>query len=185
MPNPVPPPALSLMDMREYRAYAANWALENPGAGSVSVAEWLVFRTWKADNDAVYAAACARTNATNFEDVLDPRLRSVPAPAPSTVDGPAPAPAPAPVHAPPPAGNPRRRRREAMVGENPDGEADDESSDTEEEPSGRRRRSNRGRKKAKIDRPLTKKDVDLTEKQAVVYDELRVCFRRIYAHLIN
>lgn len=182
MPNPVPPPALSLMDMREYRAYAANWALENPGAGSVSVAEWLVFRTWKADNDAVYAAACARTNATNFEDVLDPRLRSVPAPAPSTVDGPAAA--PAPVHAPPPAANPRRRRREAMVGENPDGEADDESSDTEEEPSGRRRRSNRGRKKAKIDRPLTKKDVDLTEKQAVVYDELRVCFCRIYAHLI-
>ena len=98
MPNPVPPPALSLMDMREYRAYAANWALENPGAGSVSVAEWLVFRTWKADNDAVYAAACARTNTTNFEDVLDPRLRLIPAPAPNTMDGPALAPAPA--HAP-------------------------------------------------------------------------------------
>lgn len=166
-------PRFSLEEMRQYHAFIEQHQQENPGSAAPTTKEWLVWRGWSAETEDL--CATFTQGAASTQNVIDPRLRSPAAP-PS---GPA-VPPPAPVR------NPRRRPRDAQSesSEDEDEEADDESSDAESEPSRRKRRrkAHRGRKKSKVDRPLTRNGVELSEEQAQTYDELHVRFQFCHAH---
>lgn len=171
----MPPPNLTIDQMRAYNAFVQNH-VQTCTSAPPNPAEWLIFCGWNADTGA-QAAALLAANPQNADirSVLDPLLRSTPPP---------PAPPPqAPPAAPQNPQNPRRRRRQAQSEESDTEDADNESSDVESSRRRRPRKAHRGRKKAKIDRPLTKEGVELDNEQEETYDELHVRLFHLHPHI--
>lgn len=181
----MPPPSLTIDQMRAYNAFVQNHVRTCTSAAP-SAAEWLVFCGWNTDTGA-QAAALLAANPQNADirSVLDPLLRSTPPPHAPPPQAPPAAPhaPPAPPAAPQNVQNPRRRRRQAESEESDTEDADDEREDVESSRRRRPRKAHRGRKKAKIDRPLTKEGIELDDEQEETYDQLRVRCFHLHPHI--